>query len=193
MIEFHSNQGGETTTVQDEVMFIGWGRGPSSTSPDGTETMRPKHRLDEIDRRQVKHLVDTYKAAAFRLIVSLMGDRDRAEEVLLEVFAKLFWAEKRKALHGLLGIYQLAISECLRWRDQSQGAVEALSPPLQGSRARTLQLLSHVGQHARTLLVLRDIMGHSWAELSGFFDSSEQEVREGLIQARLELLNASRF
>lgn len=180
------------TAAPDEVMFTGWESEPSSTSPAGTETMRPKHRLDEIDRRQLKHLVDTYKASAFRLIVSLMGDRDRAEDVLVEIFAKASWAEKRKALRGLLGIYELAISECLRRRDQLHGAAETISAPIQGSRARTLQLLSHVSQHARTLLVLRDIMGHSLAELSGFFDTSEEEVREGLTQARLELLKASR-
>lgn len=58
---------------------------------------RPHQRFNEIERWGLKQLVDLYHAPARRLAVSLLGNSDIAEDVLIEVFAKAYWAERRKS------------------------------------------------------------------------------------------------
>lgn len=177
-------------TVRNHIMFIG--RFRSWLSAGTRVASRPKPPLDKFDRRRLKQLVDAYKIPAFRLTVSLTGDTAAAEDVLVVVFAKAYSADKRQSLRGLLGVYELAISECLRRCGSRLQALEIATTPLPGSRARVIRLLSQLSDRDRALLVLRDVMRHPLTELGGLFSISEEEVRAELVQARFALMRAWR-
>lgn len=177
-------------TVRNHVMFIS--RFWSWLSAGTTQASRPKPPLDKFDRCRLKQLVDAYKIPAFRLTVSLTGDTAVAEDLLVVVFAKAYSEDKRRSLRGLLGVYELAISECLRQCGPRLQALEIAATPLPGSRARIIRLLSQLSDRDRALLVLRDVMRHPLAELGGLFSISEEEVRAELVHARFALMRAWR-
>lgn len=177
-------------TVRKRVVFIG--RFRSWLSAGTSQASRSKSPLGKFDRRRLKQLIDAYKIPAFRLTVSLTGDTAVAEDVLVVVFAKAYSEDKRRLLRGLLGVYELAISECLRQCGPRWQTLEIAATPLPGSRGRIIQLLSQLSDRDRALLVLRDVMQHPLAELGGLFSISEEEVRAELVQARFALMRAWR-
>ena len=149
------------------------------------------------------------------MIYRTLRNREDAEDVAQRVFTKVYFAIRsfdcRNSL--LTWIYKIAINECyshLRKR-RLQLALEVDAPDYEkfvadgwfgaarqsaidsttSARDYLNKLLARVGEEDRLLLVLKEVEGHSIAELAEMTGASQSAIKTKLFRARRKLLDAA--
>jgi RNA polymerase sigma-70 factor (ECF subfamily) len=175
-------------------------------------------RVQARDEIAFRDLVDKYQAKVFSVIYGILRNRNDAEDIAQQVFSKIYLSihafDSRSTL--LTWIYRITVNECydyLRKRrvrkvvyesdfsaeevqrmETSEAVVDPVAPVDRtlAQRDFVLKLLSKVSEQDRTLIVLKEVEGHTVEELSAITGLNENTIKVKLFRTRQKLLKAAR-
>ncbi len=175
-------------------------------------------RVQAGDELAFREIVERYQNKVHSIIFGILRNRNDAEDIAQQVFAKVYFSirsfDSRSSL--LTWIYKIAVNECydyLRKRRvrklvyesdfseedaqrmaRSGAAVEA-GPSAEvrlASRDYVLKLLSRVSEEDRSLLMLKEVEGHSVEELAELTGMNQNTIKVKLFRARQKLVRAAK-
>lgn len=174
-------------------------------------------RVQAQDEMAFREIVDRYQAKVFSIIYGILRNRNDAEDIAQQVFAKIYFSIKsfdfRSSL--LTWIYKITVNECydyLRKKRVRKLVYESEftsedSMRLENSEPATdqgpgvdhrlaqhdliLKLLSKVSEEDRMLMLLKEVEGHSVEELSAMTGMNENTIKVKLFRARQKLVKAA--
>ncbi len=159
-------------------------------------------------------LVERYESKIYRVAYGILGNREDADEIAQEVFAKVYFSirqfDARSSLYTW--IYRIAVNECygflrrkrLKLVYESATADNALSMRMQAvadthpapdqilmQRDFVNKLLARVPENDRLLLLLKEVEGFSLAELSEMTGLNLNTLKVRLFRTRQSLIKAA--
>jgi len=175
-------------------------------------------RIKQGDQNAFGELVEKYQNKVHSIIYGILRNRNDAEDIAQQVFAKVYFSiggfDSRSSL--LTWIYKITVNECydyLRKRRvrklvyesdfteddskrlaHSNAAVDT-TPDAESrlaGRDYVVKLLSRVSTEDRSLLLLKEVEGHSVEELAGMTGMNQNTIKVKLFRARQKLLKAAR-
>jgi RNA polymerase sigma-70 factor (ECF subfamily) len=172
-------------------------------------------RVQARDEMAFRSIVERYQAKVFSIIYGILRNRNDAEDIAQQVFAKIYFSignfDFRSSL--LTWIYKITVNECydyLRKKkvrklvyesdfgDSESQQMEHTEPdPAQGmdttlaQRDLLLKLLEKVSAEDRDLLLLKEVEGHSVEELAEMTGMNENTIKVKLFRARQKLVKAA--
>src|ERR1019366_1634891 len=182
-----------------------------------TEEAALVKRVQARDEIAFREIVERYQAKVFSIIYGILRNRNDAEDIAQQVFAKIYFSiqnfDFRSSL--LTWIYKITVNECYDCLRKKRGRKlvyesdfseeDALQMENSGSAAQdgprvdetlaqrdlVLKLLARLSEEDRNLLVLKEVQGHSVEELSGMTGMNENTIKVKLFRARQKLLKAA--
>lgn len=175
-------------------------------------------RAQARDEMAFREIVERYQAKVFSIIYGILRNRNDAEDIAQQVFAKVYFSigsfDSRSSL--LTWIYKITVNECydyLRKKRvrklvyESDFLVEEEGRNLPDAESRTdqslpidtvlaqrqlaIQLLQRVSEEDRRLILLKEVEGHSVEELARMTGLNENTIKVKLFRARQKLLKAA--
>jgi RNA polymerase sigma-70 factor (ECF subfamily) len=171
-------------------------------------------RLKAGDPPAFRELVERYQSKIYRATYGILGNREDADEIAQEVFAKVYVSigsfGSRSSLYTW--IYRIAVNECygflrrkrLKVVYESDTADNALSMRIQSvadprpvtdravmQRDFVNKLLARVPEDDRLLLLLKEVEGFSLAELSEMTGLNLNTLKVRLFRTRQRLIKAA--
>lgn len=180
-----------------------------------TEEADLVRRVQARDEMAFREIVDRYQSKVFSIIYGILRNRNDAEDIAQQVFAKIYFSihsfDFRSSL--LTWIYKITVNECydyLRKKkvrklvyesdfsdDESVGMERSEPDPAQpvdtrlARRDLVIKLLSKVSAEDRNLMLLKEVEGHSVEELAQLTGMNENTIKVKLFRARQKLLKAA--
>lgn len=174
-------------------------------------------RIQRGEEAAFREVVERYQTKVYSIIYGILRNRNDAEDIAQQVFTKVFFSigkfDSRSAL--LTWIYKITVNECydyLRKRRvrklvyesdfseddaqrfaRSEPAVDG-RPTVESDLARrdyVVKLLSKVSPEDRSLLLLKEVEGHSVEELAELTGMNQNTVKVRLFRARQKLVKAA--
>ncbi len=178
------------------------------------ELVRRAQARDELAFREI---VERYQAKVYSIIFGILRNRNDAEDIAQQVFAKVYFSmgnfDFRSSL--LTWIYKITVNECYDYlrkkrvrklvyesdfseeesllMQNSEAAMDhrpAVDTQL-AQRDFVLKLLSKVSEEDRNLMLLKEVEGHSVDELARMTGMNENTIKVKLFRARQKLLKAA--
>jgi len=174
-------------------------------------------RVQARDEIAFREIVERYQAKVFSIIYGILRNRNDAEDIAQQVFAKIYFSiqnfDFRSSL--LTWIYKITVNECYDYlrkkrvrklvyesdfseedslQMENSGAAVAEGPAIDETLAQrdlVMKLLSRVSEEDRNLLLLKEVEGHSVEELAGMTGMNENTIKVKLFRARQKLLKAA--
>jgi RNA polymerase sigma-70 factor (ECF subfamily) len=175
-------------------------------------------RLQAHDEIAFADIVERYQAKVFSIIYGILRNHNDAEDIAQQVFSKTYFAirsfDSRSSLPTW--IYRITVNECydyLRKRRARRVVYESDFSAEEAQRLETaesvvdpaarvdrqllerdlvVKLLSKVPKQARTLMLLREVDGHSLEELAAMTGLNQNTIKVTLFRTRQKLLQAAR-
>jgi RNA polymerase sigma-70 factor (ECF subfamily) len=175
-------------------------------------------RVQARDELAFREIVGRYQAKVFSIIYGILRNRNDAEDIAQQVFAKIYFSirsfDSRSSL--LTWIYRITVNECydyLRKRrarklvyesdfsveeaqclENAESVVDPAAPVERQlvERDLVMKLLAKVSEQARSLLLLKEVEGHSVEELAAITGLNENTIKIKLFRTRQKLLKAAR-
>ena len=166
-------------------------------------------RVQSGDQEAFRDLVERYQNKIFSVVYRILRNREDAEDVGQRVFTKVYFAIHSFDCRTLLltWIYKIAVNECyshLRKRRMARehevdapdykqlvaswfGSIDATT----AARDFLNKLLARVGEEDRLLLILKEVEGHSIAELAEMTGASQSAIKTKMFRARQKMLDAA--
>ena len=174
-------------------------------------------RVQARDEMAFREVVERYQSKVFSIIFGILRNRNDAEDIAQQVFAKVYFSIKNFDFRSslLTWIYKITVNECYDYlrkkrvrklvyeSDFSQEdaqRMEASEPAVDASvpadtrlaqRDLILKLLSKVSEEERSLILLKEVEGHSVEELAGMTGLNENTIKVKLFRTRQKLLRAA--
>ena len=174
-------------------------------------------RVQARDEMAFREVVERYQSKVFSIIFGILRNRNDAEDIAQQVFAKVYFPIKNFDFRSslLTWIYKITVNECYDYlrkkrvrklvyeSDFSQEdaqRMETSEPAVDGSvpadtrlaqRDLILKLLSKVSEEERSLILLKEVEGHSVEELAGMTGLNENTIKVKLFRTRQKLLKAA--
>jgi RNA polymerase sigma-70 factor (ECF subfamily) len=174
-------------------------------------------RVQARDEMAFREVVERYQSKVFSIIFGILRNRNDAEDIAQQVFAKVYFSIKNFDFRSslLTWIYKITVNECYDYlrkkrvrklvyeSDFSQEdaqRMETSEPAIDGSvpadtrlaqRDLILKLLSKVSEEERSLILLKEVEGHSVEELAGMTGLNENTIKVKLFRTRQKLLKAA--
>ncbi len=174
-------------------------------------------RVQARDEMAFREVVERYQSKVFSIIFGILRNRNDAEDIAQQVFAKVYFSIKNFDFRSslLTWIYKITVNECYDYlrkkrvrklvyeSDFSQEdaqRMETSEPAVDGSvpadtrlaqRDLILKLLSKVSEEERSLILLKEVEGHSVEELAGMTGLNENTIKVKLFRTRQKLLRAA--
>ncbi|NOZ93440.1 MAG: sigma-70 family RNA polymerase sigma factor [Acidobacteria bacterium] len=175
------------------------GRGPGSRSGEGSLTLRLRAGESLAYEEAVRRFAPRIRALAWRMLGSGEDAEDAAQEVFLRLYRYRRRLDPQRAL--LPWLYRLTVNvsrTMLKRRRPRRAQPEALpSDTVMNGTARTMEAvdarltltaaLQRLNPDERAAVVLRDLMGHSTAEVAQALGCREGTIRSRLCRARLKM------
>jgi RNA polymerase sigma-70 factor (ECF subfamily) len=170
---------------------------------------------DEIAFREI---VERFQSKVFSIIYGILRNRNDAEDIAQQVFAKVYFSIRNFDFRSslLTWIYKITVNECYDYlrkkrvrklvyesdftqedakrMEASEPAVDP-SVPVDRKLAQqdlVVKLLSKVSQEDRSLILLKEVEGHSVEELAAMTGLNENTIKVKLFRTRQKLLKAAR-
>jgi RNA polymerase sigma-70 factor (ECF subfamily) len=193
---------------------------PFTCSCNAESTQRRPNEVDLVTRLQARdetafrEIVERYGSAIHHVSYGILGNRDDADEIAQEVFAKVHFA-----IHRFIGrsslyswIYRIAVNECyavlrkkrvkLVYPSDSQddaltrrmdSFADGCPTPDRTAMHRDFinKLLAHISDDDRWLLVSKEVEGFSLPELSQMTGLNVPTIKSRLFRARQNLVAAA--
>lgn len=174
-------------------------------------------RVQARDEMAFMEIVDRYQAKVFSIIYGILRNRNDAEDIAQQVFSKIYFSiqrfDSRSSL--LTWIYRITVNECYDYlrkrrvrklvyesdfsadevkRLETSDAVVDPTVPVDRQLAEhdlVLKLLSKVSEQDRTLILLKEVEGHSVEELAAITGLNENTIKVKLFRTRQKLVKAA--
>jgi RNA polymerase sigma-70 factor (ECF subfamily) len=171
-------------------------------------------RLKVGDEAAFRELVERYESKIHSVIYGILRNRDDADEIAQEVFAKVYFAIKgfgeRSSLYTW--IYRVAVNECYGYLRKKRFKLVHESDPADDLQSRRVQMISdgrptpdrvaiqrnwinkllvRMPEDDRLLLIWKEVEGFSLAELSEMTGLNETTIKVRLFRARQKLIKAA--
>ena len=171
-------------------------------------------RLQARDERAFREVVERYASKIFRVCYGILRNRDDADEIAQEVFAKVYFSIQgfagRSSLYGW--IYRIAVNESYGFLRKKRIRMIFLSDSPDDTLTRRMEaiadehptpdrtalqrdfinkLLTRIPEEDRWLLISKEVEGFSIAELSEMTGLNENTVKVRLFRVRQNLVAAA--
>ena len=175
-------------------------------------------RVQAHDELAFREMVERYQSKVFSVIYGILRNRNDAEDIAQQVFAKIYFSigsfDSRSSL--FTWIHRITVNECYDYLRKRQvrklvyesdfsaedaerlEAAESVSDPGMplehqlAERDLVVKLLSKVSEEARSLMLLKEVEGHSVEELAAMTGLNENTIKIKLYRTRKQLLTAAR-
>ncbi len=169
------------------------------------------------DQLAFRDIVERFQAKVFSIIYGILRNRNDAEDIAQQVFAKVYFSlpnfDFRSSL--LTWIYKITVNECYDYLRKKKvrklvyesDFSEEESQRIQNSEASTdaeplaeerlaqrdlvMKLLEKVSEEDRNLILLKEVEGHSVEELAEMTGMNENTIKVKLFRARQKLVKAA--
>ena len=174
-------------------------------------------RVQARDEMAFREIVERYQAKVFSIIYGILRNHNDAEDIAQQVFAKIYFSiqsfDFRSSL--LTWIYKITVNECYDYlrkkrvrklvyesdfseedaqRMQNSETASGQAPAVDTQLARkdlVTKLLARLSNEDRSLLLLKEVEGHSVEELSQMTGMNENTIKVKLFRARQKLLKVA--
>ena len=174
-------------------------------------------RVQAKDEMAFREVVERYQAKVFSIIFGILRNHNDAEDIAQQVFAKIYFSIKNFDFRSslLTWIYKITVNECYDYlrkkrvrklvyesdfseddalrMENSDSAIEQ-GPPVDirlAQRDLVVKLLDKLSEDDRTLLLLKEVEGHSVEELSQMTGMNENTIKVKLFRARQKLVKVA--
>jgi RNA polymerase sigma-70 factor (ECF subfamily) len=174
-------------------------------------------RAQEGDQTAFREIVERYQSKVFSIIHGIVRQRNDVEDIAQQVFAKVYFSLRSFDFRSSLvtWIYKITVNECFDYlrkkkvrklvyeSDLSEDEVRRVEnsepamdrqPGADTTLARrdyVLKLLSRVSEEERSLLMQKEVEGHSVEELAQMTGMNENTIKVKLFRARQKLVKAA--
>jgi RNA polymerase sigma-70 factor (ECF subfamily) len=174
-------------------------------------------RVQAGDEIAFKEIVERYQTKVFSIIYGILRNHNDAEDIAQQVFAKIFFSIKNFDFRSslLTWIYKITVNECYDYlrkkrvrklvyesdfseddslRMENSETSRDQAPPVDSTLERrdlVTKLLSKVSDEDRTLILLKEVEGHSVEELAQMTGMNENTIKVKLFRTRQKLLKAA--
>ncbi len=182
-----------------------------------TEEAALVRRVQAQDEFAFREIVERYQAKVFSIIYGILRNRNDAEDIAQQVFAKIYFSIKNFDFRSslLTWIYKITVNECYDYlrkkrvrklvyesdfsaedslrMDNSEPATDH-APAVDRRLAQhdlVFKLLSKISEEDRSLILLKEVEGHSVEELSEMTGMNENTIKVKLFRARQKLVKAA--
>jgi len=182
-----------------------------------TEEAALVRRVQARDELAFREIVERYQAKVFSIIYGILRNRNDAEDIAQQVFAKIYFSIKNFDFRSslLTWIYKITVNECYDYlrkkrvrklvyesdfsaddslrMENSEPATDH-APPVDQQLAQhdlIFKLLSKISEEDRSLILLKEVEGHSVEELSEMTGLNENTIKVKLFRARQKLVKAA--
>ena len=171
----------------------------------------------EGDQTAFQEIVERYQSKVFSIIHGIVRQRNDVEDMAQQVFAKVYFSLRSFDFRSSLvtWIYKITVNECFDYlrkkkvrklvyeSDLSEDEVRRVEnsepamdrqPGADTTLARrdyVLKLLSRVSEEERSLLMQKEVEGHSVEELAQMTGMNENTIKVKLFRARQKLVKAA--
>ncbi len=176
-------------------------------------------RVQEGDELAFREIVERHQAKVFSIIYGILRNRNDAEDIAQQVFTKVYFSIKKFDFRSsvLTWIYKITVNECydyLRKKkvrklvyesdfagdDNTQlldAAGQTTDPEVPvderlANRDLLMKLLEKVSDEDRSLILMKEVEGHSVAELAEMTGINENTIKVKLFRARQKLVKAAK-
>ena len=174
-------------------------------------------RVQAGDEMAFRDVVERYQAKVFSIIFGILRNHNDAEDIAQQVFAKIYFSIRsfdfRSSL--LTWIYKITVNECYDYlrkkkvrklvyesdfseeeslkMENTESAIDRHAPVDTSLAQRDLvnKLLSKISEEDRSLILLKEVEGHSVEELAHMTGMNENTIKVKLFRARQKLLKAA--
>lgn len=219
---------GTGSVPHPDVSGGGYGSGAGvSSSKEGLARIRVDHkktdeaalirRVQARDEIAFRELVERYQSKVFSIIYGILRNRNDAEDISQQVFAKVYFSVRNFDFRSslLTWIYKITVNECYDYlrkkrvrklvyesdftnddtshANASGRAVDSAVPvEIQlAQRDLILKLLNKVSAEERSLILMKEVEGHSVEELAEMTGLNENTIKVKLFRTRQKLLKAA--
>src|ERR1051325_10770182 len=174
-------------------------------------------RVQARDEMAFREIVERYQSKVFSLIFGILRNHNDAEDIAQQVFSKIYFSIRNFDFRSslLTWIYKITVNECYDYlrkkrvrrlvyesdfsAEESQ-RMEASEPavdpaPLADARLAqrdlAVKLLSKGSEEDRSLILLKEVEGHSVEELAQMTGMNENTIKVKLFRTRQKLLKAA--
>ncbi len=172
-------------------------------------------RARQGDKEAFRHLVETYQDRLFGLVLSMVTQRQTAEDLLQEIFVKAYFALETFGSQSAFytWLYRIASNHCLDHLRKKRYDHTSLDQPLcedsetrfqdtlkapftdhpdlmLAERSESQALLGALAPSERLILTLRELDGRSYEEIAQIMDCPVNTVKSRLNRAREALKKA---
>lgn len=182
-----------------------------------TEEAALVRRVQARDEMAFREIVERYQAKVYSIILGILRNRNDAEDIAQQVFAKVYFSirqfDSRSSL--LTWIYKITVNECydyLRKKrvrklvyesdfsqddakrlESSDSAVDPAAPIDRqlAQKDLVMKLLEKLSEDDRNLILLKEVEGHSVEELAEMTGLNENTIKVKLFRTRQKLLKAA--
>jgi RNA polymerase sigma-70 factor (ECF subfamily) len=182
-----------------------------------TEEAALVRRVQAQDEMAFREIVDRYQAKVFSIIYGILRNRNDAEDIAQQVFAKIYFSIKNFDFRSslLTWIYKITVNECYDYlrkkrvrklvyesdfssedslrMENSEPATDQ-APAVDKRLAQhdlIVKLLSKISEEDRSLILLKEVEGHSVEELAEMTGMNENTIKVKLFRARQKLVKAA--
>ena len=174
-------------------------------------------RVQAKDEMAFKEIVERYQTKVFSIIYGILRNHNDAEDIAQQVFAKIYFSignfDFRSSL--LTWIYKITVNECYDYlrkkrvrklvyesdfseedslqMENSQTAQDHKVPVDETLEQRDLllKLLSKISDEDRSLMLMKEVEGHSVEELAEMTGMNENTIKVKLFRTRQKLVKAA--
>src|SRR5665213_1784067 len=167
-------------------------------------------RVQAGDELAFRELVERYQAKIFSIIYGILRNHNDAEDIAQQVFSKVYFSIRNFDFRSslLTWIYKITVNECYDYlrkkrvrrlvyesdfskedaqRMQNSESTTGQAPAVDTQLARkdlVTKLLARLSNEDRSLLLLKEVEGHSVEELSQMTGMNENTIKVKLFRAR---------
>lgn len=175
-------------------------------------------RVQARDEIAFREIVERYQAKVFSIIYGILRNRNDAEDISQQVFAKIYFSIGKFDLRSslLTWIYKITVNECYDYlrkkrvrkltyeSDFSEEESRMMENSEQNSdrtrpvdttlaqRDLIMKLLEKVSEEERMLILLKEVEGYSVEELARRTGMNQNTIKVKLFRARQKLLKAAK-
>lgn len=175
-------------------------------------------RVQAGDEMAFREIVERYQSKVFSIIYGILRNHNDADDIAQQVFVKVYFSvgsfDFRSSL--LTWIYKITVNECYDYlrkkrvrklvyesdfTQEDAQRMEASEPAVDpapavderlANRELAVKLLAKVSAEDRSLILLKEVEGHSVEELAGMTGLNENTIKVKLFRARQKLVRAAR-
>jgi len=174
-------------------------------------------RVQARDEMAFREIVERYQAKVFSIIYGILRNHNDAEDIAQQVFSKVYFSIRNFDFRSslLTWIYKITVNECYDYlrkkrvrklvyesdfSEEDAQRMEASDPAVDpavpvdrklAQRDLVMKLLERVSEEDRTLILMKEVEGHSVEELAAMTGLNENTIKVKLFRTRQKLVKAA--